>query len=207
MANRSPHLRKKHLPQPDMIDRLDPSMYYHHESPYDPALMVRNTASKSSPIAALENTNQEALKATPYEKVQDSLRGHNPLDGTAIVPPGQRDQFGNVYEYEEGTDMMRDLGGNYKRWEDVDYHPDDLKGKGEPSYSIEQALKGREKAGRYHGANGSSIELTQRPKSAHNVEYGERYTDWEPTLRHRGTSGGEVRRRMGSLRRKERAAA
>lgn len=32
-------------------------------------------------------------------------------------------------------------GGAYKRWPGVQYHPDDIKGKGEPSYSIEKALK------------------------------------------------------------------
>ncbi len=40
--------------------------------------------------------------------------------------------------------MMTDLnpgGGAYKRWPGVQYHPDDVKGKGEPSYSIEKALK------------------------------------------------------------------
>jgi len=89
---------------------------YHHEGPYDAALLSRNTDYKSSPVEAVRGTNEEAIKATPPEKIQDSLKRHIPLDGTAIVPPGERDQLGRGYDYEEGTDMMRENGGNYRRW-------------------------------------------------------------------------------------------
>ena len=116
-AHRSPHLRKQHQPRPDSVDQLDKSMSsYHHESPYDAALLVRNSSYKNSPIAALGYTNEEALKATPHDKIKDSLHDHRPLDGTAIVPPGHTDEFGQYYDYEEGTDMMRECGANYKRW-------------------------------------------------------------------------------------------
>ncbi|KAH0054490.1 hypothetical protein KCU60_g24144, partial [Aureobasidium melanogenum] len=121
-AYRSPHLNKRHIPGADTIDRLDPTpskIPYHHEGPYDAALLARNTSYNSSPIAALEDSNREALKATPAEKIKDSLEKHMPLDGVAVVPPGQRDQLGRVYNYEEGTDMMREAnpeGGAYKRW-------------------------------------------------------------------------------------------
>jgi len=117
VAHRSPHLRKKHFPGTDSIDTLDTiGAKYHHEGPYDAMLLARNTDYKHSPVEAVRSTNEEALKATPPEKIQDSLRRHIPLDGTAIVPPGERDQLGRGYDYEEGTDMMRENGGNYRRW-------------------------------------------------------------------------------------------
>ena len=120
IAHRSPHLRKGHVPGPDSIDTLDTAGgKYHHEGPYDATLLSRNTSAFSSPVEAVRGTNDEALKATPPEKLQDSLRRHRPLDGTAMVPPGGHDQFGRRYEYEEGTDMMIENGGNYKRWPGV----------------------------------------------------------------------------------------
>lgn len=123
-AHRSPHLRKKHIPGADSIDRLDPtsSMPYHHEGPYDAALLARNTSYESSPVAALADSNREALKATPAENIKEALERHKPLDGVAIVPPGERDRLGRVYNYEEGTDMMRENnpeGGAYKQWPGV----------------------------------------------------------------------------------------
>jgi len=98
-----------------MIDRLDVQSY-HHEGPYDAVLAVRNTSFENSPVAAVSHSNAEALKATPRENIQDSLERHRPLEGTATIPPGMADRFGRTYEYEEGTDMMRDAVGNYKRW-------------------------------------------------------------------------------------------
>lgn len=118
LAHRSPHLRKGNVPGPDSIDTLDTiGAQYHHEGPYDATLLARNTKYSNSPVEAVRTTNNEALKATPPEKIQDSLRRHKPLDGTATVPPGERDQMGRRYDYEEGTDMMIENGGNYKRWE------------------------------------------------------------------------------------------
>ena len=120
IAHRSPHLRKEHVPGPDSIDTLDTvGGGYHHEGPYDATLLSRNTRHYSSPIEAVRGTNNEALKATPREKIHDSLNNHRPLDGTAMVPPGERDQMGRMYDYEEGTDMMIENGGNYKRWPGV----------------------------------------------------------------------------------------
>lgn len=119
-ANRSPHLQKRHIPGPDLVDRLDPiGTPYHHEGPYDAALLARNTSFESSPVAAVADSNREALKATPAENIKDALEKRRPLEGTATVPPGERDQLGRVYNYEEGTDMMRDPsapGGPYKQW-------------------------------------------------------------------------------------------
>jgi len=121
-ANRSHHLKKHSIQGPDMIDRLDPALgghAYHHEGPYDAASFARNRDPKTAPVAALKTTNEEALKATPRENVRDALERHKPLDGTAIVPPGQPDQLGRTYNYEEGTDMMRESVNTepgYNRW-------------------------------------------------------------------------------------------
>ena len=144
-ADRAPHLRKKHQIGPDTIDTLDSaSGPYHHEGPYDATMFARNTSYKSSPVAATSSTTRETLRATPKEKIMDSLEGHRPLDGVAAYQPGEVDRNGHVYDYEQGENMMTDNapeGGAYKRWPGVQYHPDDIKGKGEPSYSIEKALK------------------------------------------------------------------
>ena len=124
-AHRSPHLQRRHIPGADSVDRLDPtlnSVPYHHEGPYDAAMLARNTSFESSPIAAVADSNREALKATPAEKIKDALERHVPIEGVASVPPGQMDRLGRVYNYEEGTDMMRDpnaAGGPYKQWAGV----------------------------------------------------------------------------------------
>jgi len=85
-AYRSPHLKKKHLPGADLIDRLDvgPGHRYHHEGPYDAALIARNSSWETSPLAAVSDTTEEALKATPRESVLDAIESHRPLDGTAV---------------------------------------------------------------------------------------------------------------------------
>jgi len=126
-------------------------------------------------VAALAESNAEALKATPREKILDSLRGHRPLDGVATYPPGAMDPNGHVYNYEQGENMMtagNPGGGAYKRWPGVAYHPDDIKGKGEPSYSIEKALKDHkitsvDGSDKGHKKSASSeIELTSRPRQS-----------------------------------------
>lgn len=121
-ANHAPHLQKRHIPGPDTVDRLDeaaPGGRYHHEGPYDAALLARNTSFNSSPIAAVRGTNAEALRATPKENVIDAIEKHRPLDGTAIIPPGGQDKLGRRYDYHEGENLMIELGGNYKRWPGV----------------------------------------------------------------------------------------
>lgn len=120
LAYRSPHLRKKHLPGTDSIDRLDvgPAGRYHHEGPYDAALLARNTSFESSPVAATMGTNNEALRATPVENIRDAVERHRPLDGVAAVPPGSEDRFGRRYDYKEGDNLMI-TEGNYKRWPGV----------------------------------------------------------------------------------------
>lgn len=116
LANRAPHLRKAQHIGSDSIDHLDVAGgIYHHEGPYDVSMLARNAKYKNSPLEAVEASNQEALKATPKEKVIDSIRQHRPLDGVAVVPPGHSDQGGRYYDYREGTDVMIEEG-NYKRW-------------------------------------------------------------------------------------------
>lgn len=123
-ASRSPHLRRKNHVGADSIDSLDniAGAAYHHEGPYDAMLMARNLNHKYAPVEAVATSNAEALRATPKEKVMDSLDKHYPLDGVAMVPPGQTDRYGRTYRYKEGTDMMREEnpeGGAYKRWPGV----------------------------------------------------------------------------------------
>lgn len=107
---------------PDPIDVLDttsPGGFYHHDGPYDAALRSRNLHPKSSPLAAVQDTNQAALDATPREFIVDSLQKKVPLQGTSSVLPGERDFGGRVMRYKDGTDMMREggfEGGAYKRW-------------------------------------------------------------------------------------------
>lgn len=245
MAYRSPHLRKNHIPGADRIDTLDNiNSPYHHEGPYDATLISRNANLTYSPVAAVRSTNEEALKATPPEMIQDSLKQHKPLDGVAIVPPGMQDINGTTYNYEEGTDMMIENGGNYKRWSGVVCHvikcdemtvlmlsqkylPEDLKGKGEPSYSIEKALKEHKRSShrRVMSDGNNAIEMTSprspqtphspyrdslngdRPRSSGSAasprSTGQNYSDWENGLHRRSSGsrvGGSIRRRIGSLR-------
>jgi len=106
-----------------------------------------NTNKMYSPVEAVKDTNLEALKATPVEFLKDSLDKHVPLQGTAVVPPGMKDFGGRTMDYEEGADLMRERdapGGAYKRWDDIPYKGDDLKGKGEPSFTIEKDNKGKQ---------------------------------------------------------------
>lgn len=172
-ATRSPHLAKRHIPGADSIDKLDPAfggLSYHHEGPYDAALLARNTSYDSSPIAALKTTNDEALKATPSENIKDAVERHMPLDGVAIVPPGMPDRFGRTYEYQEGTDMMREnLNGEpgYKRWADKDYDADDLSGMAEPAFSLDRAL-------RAHKIDDNGIEMSERSQLKKDFETAER---------------------------------
>ncbi|GME22288.1 Pal1 cell morphology [Neofusicoccum parvum] len=217
-ARRSPHLNKRHIPGPDTIDRLDSiNGKYHHEGPYDAALLARNTSWKNSPLAALEDSNREAIKATPVENIRDAVERHVPIDGVAIVPPGMPDRFGRTYDYEEGDDMMLHNGGNYRRWPGI--------GKGEPSYSLDEAMK-RHKI----SSKGDGIEMTTRPRNKSDVTYqyrghyldpndagygGEqRYNDWgvgssgisrSRSTGHKMTEG--LKKRLGGIGRKHKERA
>ncbi|MCJ1234774.1 hypothetical protein MMC14_002737 [Varicellaria rhodocarpa] len=227
-AHRSPHLRKKHTVGPDTIDKLDVvGGKYHHGGPYDATLLARNLNFMNSPVEALNGSNEETLKATPKEKIKDSIERHRPLDGVAMVPSGLTDRDGNMYHYEEGADLM--VEADYKRWPgvvslgrssmhvkkaDVDqkYLPEDLKGKGEPSYTIEKALKEQKQHRRVISEGENGIEMTSRNRPRANSAGGSRtqssgqtYSEWEGQMRGNTTgrkgSGGLVKR-IGSLRKR-----
>jgi Pal1 cell morphology protein len=174
---------------------------YHHGGPYDAALFARNVSNKSSPLKALDHSTNETLKATPKEKIIDSLQSHRPLDGVAIYAPGEVDRNGHTYEYEQGDNMMTSgnpEGGAYKRWPGINYHPDDVKGKGEPSYTLEKALKGHEKT-----LGNGEYEMTARPKPAGDNLSNAADNDamWadgeEPSMRRRK---GSLKTKLGSIR-------
>lgn len=117
---------KGHRPRPsitDPIDNLDTiGGPYHHGGPYDATLASNNLREKYSPLAAVRDSNMEAIRATPREFIADSLNKHVPLQGTALIPSGARDMSGDVMEYEEGADLMREkdaAGGAYRRWNDM----------------------------------------------------------------------------------------
>ncbi len=231
VANRAPHLKAKHQIGADTVDQLDNAgPAYHHSGPYDATLLARNTSHENSPVSAVAGTNAEALKATPREKVIDSVRGHRPLDGVAAYPPGETDPNGQVYDYEQGENMMTDgnpEGGAYKRWPGVRYHPDDIKGKGEPSYSIEKALKEHKRSSMdgQHGHRKSAsqeIEMTSRSRRSHDVartSTGAQYDPENPMWgdgeqsrfaglgrsssgKEKRMSGGGLKKRFGSIKEK-----
>ncbi|KAL9077799.1 MAG: hypothetical protein Q9161_000171 [Pseudevernia consocians] len=211
MANRHPHLRKKHIVGADTIDRMDTVGGFHHAGPYDATLLARNMSHKNSPVEAVSTMNEEALKATPREMIKDSVEKHRPLDGVAMVPPGMEDRYGNVYDYNEGSDMMIENspeGGAYKRWPGVQYLPEDLKGKGEPSYSLEKALKQHKPHSRHASEGNNVIEMTtpapqRRPMSVEGqsrpVTDGQKYAEWEQGGRRSPSGAGKLRKRFGSL--------
>ncbi|KAL1999474.1 hypothetical protein VTN02DRAFT_4453 [Thermoascus thermophilus] len=109
--------RSKTRVRPDVIDRLDDvgDFQYHHEGPYDAVYPERNRNSKKSPIEALKESNEEALRATPIDKIMDSIERHRPLDGVAFYPPGHTDREGRTYNYTESTNMVAEEYGNFVR--------------------------------------------------------------------------------------------
>ncbi|KAL1794725.1 hypothetical protein ACET3X_006541 [Alternaria dauci] len=203
--------RKKNFQGADVIDRLDKASFgqYHHEGPYDAASIARNRDTKYSPLAAVKDSNEEALKATPRENIIDSVQRHRPLEGVAVIPPGMTDRFGRVLDYEEGADLQREPGGDYRRWPGVEYHPDDLKGKGEPSFTIEKALKDHKRLG------DTGTEMTSRSHRTRSVGHTEAPglappVATDPSASGVGRSnttgrsvGGAIRKRIGSIRRRK----
>lgn len=209
-ADRAPHLRRKNMPHTDTIDALDTiGGTYHHGGPYDAALKSRNRDKAYSPVAAVHDSNMEAIRATPREYLEDSLRKNMPLQGTAIIPSGVEDYQGNLMDYQEGADLMREpdaAGGAYKRWDGIEYHPDDLKGKG-PNFEKERDLK--EKKRRAKGKPDEYEMQARPPLSARHRSYDEPSS--KPASdgglgRSQSTSrrfGDGLRRRLGSMHRKK----
>lgn len=142
----------------DTIDSLDGSFFgdgtYHHEGPYDATLASRQVPGYA-PIDAVKYTNAQALAATPRANIMDSLARKVPLQGIGMVPPGVIGPGGQIFDYEE-EDIQRSQG-RLGRWPGVEYLDADIKGKGQPSFTIEEqekALKAQrklEKGGVYDG--------------------------------------------------------
>ncbi|KEY74036.1 hypothetical protein S7711_02626 [Stachybotrys chartarum IBT 7711] len=216
-ANRS-H-KPRNVPDTDIIDKLDTiGGTYHHGGPYDATLASRNMNKKYSPVAAVQDSNEEAIRATPRAYVKDSLDRHMPLQGIASIPPGETDMAGSTMRYQEGTDLMRDPdapGGAYRRWDGLDYHPDDIKGKSEPSYTIEKAEKDKkhsafkEEYEMQSGVNGDGF-LGPAPRLRSNsgaASTGNAYQYDSSSVRRSHSTGGKrlsdgLKRRIGSIRRK-----
>ncbi|ATY62616.1 Pal1 cell morphology [Cordyceps militaris] len=207
---------RKRFSEADTIDLLDTvGPTYHHGGPYDATLASRNMNKMYSPVEAVRDSNLAALRATPREFIQDALVHHRPLQGTATIPSGGFDASGNRLDYEEGADLMREPdapGGAYRRYDFIDYHPNDLKGKGEPSYSIERHLK------KDKGAD-DAIEMESNPlmakslrrKSVSGGTSSSAHTGAEEQSLGRQNSTGHrisegLKRRFGSLRRKKSAS-
>ncbi|EOA89038.1 uncharacterized protein SETTUDRAFT_168242 [Exserohilum turcica Et28A] len=207
VAHRAPHLRKKNFQGADVIDRLDKTSIgrYHHEGPYDAASIARNRDTRYSPLAAVKDSNEEALRATPRENIIDSIQRHRPLEGVANIPPGMADRFGRVLDYEEGADLQREPGGDYRRWPGVQYHPDDLKGKGEPSFTIERALKEHKRT----GDSGTEMKTrSHRTRSAGHTDAPDAITsDSNPAVNRSNSTGksmgNALKKRFGSIRRRK----
>lgn len=210
-AHRAPHLRKKNFQGADVIDRLDASgvSRYHHEGPYDAANIARNKHVKYPPIAAVQESNMEALRATPRENIVDAVTKHRPLEGVANIPPGVPDRFGRVLHYTEGADLQREPGGDYRRWPGEQYHPDDLKGKGEPSYTIEKALKDHKRLGdtgtemssrRHHSRSVGHADAPATMPSQHTTADASGLGRSNTTGR---SMGSTLKKRFGSIRRRK----
>ncbi|KAJ5936657.1 hypothetical protein N7466_003107, partial [Penicillium verhagenii] len=142
---------------PDIIDELDDiTIYsYHHEGPYDAVRPERNRG-QHSPLDAVRESNEEALRATPKDKIMDSLRGHRPLDGTAFFPPGTTDPNGQSYMYEEGSNMMNEYGNFMrlpgKKFTDEDFKDDPFYNRPltNPFMQLKKKLSLRRKKNRKH---------------------------------------------------------
>ncbi|KAF2742618.1 hypothetical protein M011DRAFT_472076 [Sporormia fimetaria CBS 119925] len=208
-AHRAHHLRKKNFQGADVIDRLDASGgKYHHEGPYDAANISRNLSWTHSPIAAVQDSTEEALRATPRENIVDSVTKHRPLEGVADIPPGMPDKFGRVLDYQEGADLQREPGGDYRRWPGQEYRPDDLKGKGEPSFTVDKALKDH----KTYGDTGTEMTTRHRNHSLgacdapESVPLQDPFSDNQGVHRSNTTGksvGSTLKKRFGSIRRRK----
>lgn len=206
VADKARRTTKKHAIKPDTIDSLDASGIgrYHHEGPFDATLLARNNSEYSSPVAAVAHGNEEALRATPHDRVVDSIQRHRPLDGVAAYPPGMTDINGVTYDYNEGDNVMLDEnagGGPYKRWAGVQYHPDDIKGKGEPSYTIEKALKAHTLEEREGGVELQDTSGRRVSNSDYRAEVFGNDND-STGIGRKASLSDRVKRRVGSLRKK-----
>ena len=144
----------KELP-PDIIDIMDdslpPALMRHHGGPFDAVAKSAYLSENKSPLAALERSTKETLKATPTISIRDSLDKHIPLQNTAIVPPGEpvpAGLSGEVLDYKE-ENLLGDVG----RWQGIDYDDDDRRAKGHAGWDGAFVNRGRNEAdrARYEG--------------------------------------------------------
>ncbi|KAF4124809.1 Pal1 cell morphology protein [Geosmithia morbida] len=193
---------------PDAIDALDTiGGAYHHDGPYEATLASRNINKKYAPVDAVRESNMAALRATPEAYIRDSLERHVPLQGTSTVPSGFYDIGGKLMDYEEGADLMREAsagGGAYKRWDFMDYHPDDLKGKGEPSYTYDRLTAQKKGKGLLSPESAESYEMQGRMRSVSSGAYDARSSGLSGHGKQtHGGLGSGLKRRFGSLRKKD----
>jgi hypothetical protein len=119
---------RKTLP-PDVIDLMDntipPSLTRHHSGPFDAVTKSAYLPKDKSPLAALQYSTEQVLKATPEISIRDSVNQHVPLQNTAVSAPGQPVPAGlpgEVLMYEE-----ENLIGNVRQWDGIEYDDDDGK--------------------------------------------------------------------------------
>lgn len=141
---------KARLPT-DIIDLMDdsvpPGLLRHHSGPFDPVTQSAYLPPNKSPLAALQHSTEEALKATPESAIRDSLLKHVPLQNTAVVGPGEHvpggaaDEFLSDYQEEN---LLGDVG----RWQGIEYDDDDRRAKGHPGWDGAFVNRGHNKAER-----------------------------------------------------------
>jgi hypothetical protein len=102
---------------------------------------------------------------------------------------------------------MREPGADYKRWPGLPYHPDDLKGKGEPYFTIDKAIK-EHKA---YGDSGTEMQSRRRNTSMGTNEAPQNIPaeglNNDDTIGRSNTTGksmgSALKKRFGSLRRRK----
>jgi hypothetical protein len=194
IANRSLHKKKRSI-DVDTIDNLDtvPGGPFHHEGPFDATLLSRNMNPMMSPVAAVAESNYQAIKATPRENIIDSLERHKPLDGVASFPPGMEDPYGRTYDYQE-TNLMNEEGSDYKKYPGEDLNIDQIK-----KLEQEEAIPMQPYAkasGRETGADGYNDGFAKK-----DIEVQEDEIEGDHRSKRHSLQG--LKKRIGSLRRKK----
>ncbi|KAF3481969.1 uncharacterized protein GIQ15_04728 [Arthroderma uncinatum] len=96
----------------DFVDKMDTaSEPYHHEGPFDFAARERIFLSDHPALQALQDSNEEDLKATPNDMILDSFHNHHPFDGVATFPPRSKSENGDLlsdpYYHQEERELRR----------------------------------------------------------------------------------------------------
>ena len=182
----------------DIIDRMDESvprsLLHHHSGPFDPVTRSAYLPPNRSPLAALQHSTEEALKATPIVSIRDSLNKHVPLQNTAVVSPGEPVPGGlpnEVLSYEE-ENLIGDVG----RWEGIEYDDNDRRAKGRPGWDGAFMNRGRndaDRAGRQDKHDRHYKKCTigswrQRPYGPESVGVNEETIEMFPPHQHSGAN-------------------